>query len=120
MGLLRLYVAFILLVFAIANTAPPCIAGNSRLPQWAQTEKVNIFLFQADSGTQVLNFTDVENPLFTSGLIHAQVDDRWWGTRGGQWNGQNISFPFYFIITRNDHPLDNSAIPQATFTAVRE
>ncbi|EIW59569.1 uncharacterized protein TRAVEDRAFT_64545 [Trametes versicolor FP-101664 SS1] len=92
---------------------------NSRLPQWAQTEKVNIFLFQADSGLQVVNFTDVENPLFTSGLIHVQVDDRWWGTRGNQWNGQNISFPFYFEITRNDHPLDNSAIPQATFTAVQ-
>ncbi|KAI0763614.1 hypothetical protein BD413DRAFT_206777 [Trametes elegans] len=92
---------------------------NSRLPQWAQTELVNIYLFQADSGQQVLNLTNVENPVYQAGIKHVQVDDRWWGSRGDQWNGQNISFPFYFVITRNDRPLDNSAIPQATFTAVQ-
>ncbi|KAI0821991.1 hypothetical protein BC628DRAFT_1328350 [Trametes gibbosa] len=92
---------------------------NSRLPQWAQTELVNIFLIQADTGIQVVNFTDVPNPLFVSGVKHVQVDDSWFGARGLQWNGQNVSFPFYFVITRNDRPLDNSAIPQATFTAVQ-
>ncbi|KAI0670946.1 hypothetical protein C8Q78DRAFT_1078901 [Trametes maxima] len=92
---------------------------NSRLPQWAQTELVNIYLFHADSGEQVLNATNVENPVNLSGNMHFQVDDRWWGARGAQWNGQNVSFPFYFVITRNDRPLDNNAIPQATFTAVQ-
>lgn len=116
MGDLCLYVAFSACRYSSADTA----TGNSRLPQWAQTELVNIFLFQADTGTQVLNFTDVPNPLFVSGVKHVQVDDVWFGARGAQWNGQNVSFPFYFVITRNDRPLDNSAIPQATFTAVRE
>ncbi|KAI0643162.1 hypothetical protein C8Q79DRAFT_981893 [Trametes meyenii] len=92
---------------------------NSRLPQWAQTELVNIYLFHADSDEQVLNVTNVENPVNLSGNRHFQVDDRWWGARGAQWSGQNVSFPFYFIITRNDRPLDNNAIPQATFTAVQ-
>ncbi|KAI0352632.1 hypothetical protein OH77DRAFT_1497872 [Trametes cingulata] len=92
---------------------------NSRLPQWAQTELVNIYLFQADTGEQVVNYTNVPNPLFEAGLKHVQVNDSWWGSRGDQWNGQNISFPFYFVITRNDKPLDNSIIPQSTFTAVQ-
>ncbi|KAI8986196.1 hypothetical protein BD414DRAFT_52367 [Trametes punicea] len=92
---------------------------NSRLPQWAQTELVNIYLFQADSGEQVLSALDVPNPVFEAGNKHFQVNDSWWGARGNEWNGQNISFPMYFIITRNDRPLDNSAIPQATFTAVQ-
>ncbi|OSD07385.1 hypothetical protein PYCCODRAFT_607812 [Trametes coccinea BRFM310] len=92
---------------------------NSRLPQWAQTEAVNIYLFQADSGEQVLSALDVPNPLFEAGSKHFQVNDSWWGSRGNTWNGQNVSFPMYFVITRNDRPLDNSAIPQATFTAVQ-
>ncbi|CDO71686.1 hypothetical protein BN946_scf184915.g30 [Trametes cinnabarina] len=91
---------------------------NSRLPQWAQTELVNIYLFQADSGEQVLSALDVPNPVFEAGIKHFQVNDSWWGSRGNSWSGQNVSFPMYFIITRNDKPLDNSAIPQATFTAV--
>ncbi|KAL7280065.1 hypothetical protein ACG7TL_006480 [Trametes sanguinea] len=87
--------------------------------EWATfTEAVNIYLFQADSGEQVLSALDVPNPLFEAGSKHFQVNDSWWGSRGNTWNGQNVSFPMYFVITRNDRPLDNSAIPQATFTAV--
>ncbi|TFK82164.1 hypothetical protein K466DRAFT_311763 [Polyporus arcularius HHB13444] len=92
---------------------------NSRLPWWAQTNLVNLYLFHADSGEQVLNFTNVVNPTRTSGQKHVQVDDRWWGTRGENWNGQNVSFPFYWLITRNDRPIENTDVPQATFTAVQ-
>ncbi|KAI0714011.1 hypothetical protein C8T65DRAFT_573913 [Cerioporus squamosus] len=92
---------------------------NSRLPQWAQTNLVNLYLFHADSGDQVLNVTDVVNPTRTAGQHHVQIDDRWWGTRGESWSGQNVSFPFYWLITRNDRPIENTDVPQATFTAVQ-
>ena len=95
------------------------ITGNSNLPQWAQTELVNLYVFHADSGDQVLNMTNVTNPSGTAGEIHVQVDDRWFGSRGLAWDGSNISFPFYWLITRNDRPIENTDIPQSTFTAVR-
>lgn len=94
--------------------------GNSRLPQWAQTNLVNIYLFQADSGDPVANQTNVTNPSGRAGQVHFQINDTWWGPRGSNWDGQNQSFPFYFLITRNDKSISNTDIPQATFTAVRE
>ncbi|TBU31860.1 hypothetical protein BD311DRAFT_818724 [Dichomitus squalens] len=92
---------------------------NSRLPQWAQTNLVNIYLFQADTGLPVTNQTNVTNPSGRAGQIHFQVDDAWWGSRGSEWNGQNLSHPFYFLITRNDKDIENTDIPQSTFTAVQ-
>ncbi|KAI0333750.1 hypothetical protein GY45DRAFT_234479 [Cubamyces sp. BRFM 1775] len=95
------------------------IVWNSKLPQFTQTNLVNIYLFHADSGEQVLEMQDVPNPFYEAGSKHFQVNDTWFGSRGASWNGQNVSFPMYFIVTRNDRPLDNSAIPQSTFTAVQ-
>ncbi|KAI1793279.1 hypothetical protein LXA43DRAFT_233950 [Ganoderma leucocontextum] len=92
---------------------------NSRLPQWAQTNLVNIYLFQADSNDPVANQTNVTNPSGRAGQMHFQIDDAWWGSRGSNWDGQNQSFPFYFLITRNDKTIENTDIPQATFTAVQ-
>lgn len=36
------------------------------------------------------------------------------------WNGANLTFLYYFVITPGDKPLDNTVVPQAIFTAVRE
>ena len=66
------------------------------------------------------NKTNVVNPSGIAGQTHFQVNDDWWGSRGSEWNGQNISHPFYFLITRNDKPIENTDIPQSTFTAVRK
>ncbi|KAI0755141.1 hypothetical protein C8Q80DRAFT_1094119 [Daedaleopsis nitida] len=92
---------------------------NSRLPQWAQTNAVNLYLFQADTGDPVVNFTNVPNPTTTAGQKHVQIDDRWFGSRGTDWDGQNVSFPFFWMITRNDTSIANSDRPQATFIAVQ-
>ena len=119
MGNFCLYVTFV--VFPAFSRPQVFVhAGNSRLPQWAQTNLVNLYLFQADSGDQVLNVTNVSNPANRAGQYHVQIDDRWWGSRGENWNGQNVSFPFYWLITRNDRDITNTDRPQATFTAVRE
>lgn len=66
-----------------------------------------------------MNITNVTNPANTAGVKHVQVDDRWFGDRGLSWNGENVSFPFYWMITRNDKSIENTDIPQSTFTAVR-
>lgn len=63
--------------------------------------------------------TDQVNPSEMAGVRRAQVDDAWFGTQGLQFNGTNITYPFYWIITRADVVLDGNAMPQATFTAVQ-
>ncbi|KAF9005395.1 hypothetical protein BDQ17DRAFT_1423898 [Cyathus striatus] len=93
---------------------------NSRRPELTQTNRVNIYLFRADSRQQVTSFTNQANPTNMAGMITAQVDDLWFGTDGANWNGSNVSFPFYWIITRADVSLDDgNALPQATFSAVQ-
>lgn len=60
-----------------------------------------------------------DNPTNRAGVIRFPVNDTWFGTRGEQWNGQPISYPFYWVITRSDATLE-SGIPQPIFNAVRE
>ncbi|KAF7297829.1 hypothetical protein MKEN_01406700 [Mycena kentingensis (nom. inval.)] len=93
---------------------------NSNLPEFTQTNRVNIYLFHGDSQEQILQFTDVVNPKGQAGYITAPVNDSWWGDRGTNWNNANISYPFFWIMSRSDKSLaDGSQVPQATFTAVQ-
>ena len=48
------------------------------------------------------------------------MNDSWWGDRGQDWKGQNISYLFYWVITPGDQDLGANYLPQATFTAVRK
>lgn len=93
---------------------------NSRRPDLTQTNLVDIFLFRGDSGQQILHFPNTSNPTDQAGLLTAQVNDSWWGTDGKNWNGSNISYPFYWVIIRSDKTLDGNQVAQPTFTAVRE
>ncbi|KAF9474158.1 hypothetical protein BDN70DRAFT_936867 [Pholiota conissans] len=92
---------------------------NSRRPELTQTNLVDIFLFRADSQTEVLRFTNHSNPSDQAGSVSAQVDDRWFGEQGLDFPGHNVSFPFYWVIIRSDKTLDGNQVPQATFTAVQ-
>ncbi|KAJ6584754.1 hypothetical protein B0H19DRAFT_980484 [Mycena capillaripes] len=93
---------------------------NSNLPDFTQTERVNIFLFHGDSQQQILAFENVVNPKGQAGAVTAQVNDSWWGDRGSNWNGANISYPFFWIMSRSDQSLDaGTQKPQATFQAVQ-
>src|ERR1700677_1795215 len=51
--------------------------GNSRLPQFAQTNLVNLYLFHADSGDEVLRVTNQTNPTSIAGSLAKQVNDSW-------------------------------------------
>ncbi|KAI9465409.1 hypothetical protein BJY52DRAFT_1243810 [Lactarius psammicola] len=93
--------------------------GNSRLPDLTQTNRVNIYLFHADSGDEVLRVTGETNPFGRAGSIAKQVNDSWFPNGGVNFNGSAISYPFYWVITRADKTLDGTEIPQATFSAVQ-
>lgn len=93
--------------------------GNSRRPELARTNLVDVFLFHGDSRTQILHFPSLPNPTDQAGRISTQVNDSWWGTRGELWNGSNISYPFYWVLISSTTTLDGNEIPQATFSAVR-
>ncbi|KAF7365611.1 hypothetical protein MVEN_00434600 [Mycena venus] len=93
---------------------------NSNNPDFLQTERVDIYLFHGDSLEQVLAIPDQVNPSEQAGFVRRQVDDTWWGTRGANWNGSNISYPFYWLIARHGESLDDGTLkPQTTFSAVQ-
>lgn len=94
--------------------------GNSRLPQFSQTNLVNLYLFHADSGDEVLRVINETNPTGIAGSIAKQVNDSWFPNGGLNFNGSPIAYTYYWVVTRSDQTLDGTEIPQATFTAVRE
>ena len=94
--------------------------GNSRLPQFTQTNLVNIYLISATTQRPVLSLLNQTNPTDSAGVRRAKVNDTWWGQAGAAWDGTDVNFFFYWVVTRNDVPLDGSAVSQPIFTAVRE
>lgn len=81
---------------------------------------MNIYLLHGDSGERVLSRLDYPNPTDRAGDITALVNDTWWGDRGGDWSGQNISYVYFWVITPSGQSLGANYLPQATFTAVRK
>ncbi|OCH85752.1 hypothetical protein OBBRIDRAFT_286277 [Obba rivulosa] len=113
----------VLSCWPISNTTVPqhqwaTFVWNSRLPQYAQTNLVNIFLIHGDSQQTVLNATNYPNPTNRAGFIASEVNDTWWGDRGNMFDGTPIPFLFYWVITPADQSLE-SGLPQATFTALQ-
>ncbi|KDQ62171.1 hypothetical protein JAAARDRAFT_121803 [Jaapia argillacea MUCL 33604] len=92
---------------------------NSRVPYFTQTNLVDVFLFHGDTQEQIFHWPNYTNPTDRAGYVSVQVNDSWWGDRGVNWNGQNVSFTYFWVITRSDVGLDGSQIPQSTFTAVQ-
>lgn len=93
--------------------------GNSNLPDFTQTDRVDIYLFHGDSLTQILHYPNQINPSGLAGFITAQVNDSWCAD-GEAWDGTDLTFPYYWLISRSDRTLDGSQIPQSTFHAVRK
>ncbi|KAI4525543.1 hypothetical protein EV122DRAFT_213069 [Schizophyllum commune] len=93
---------------------------NSRLPQYAQRDLVDIYLFQGDTLQQILYFPNETNPKYgTPGVIRAQVNDSWWGDRGENWDGSNTTYPFYWVVTPAGNGLDGTETTQTIFSAVQ-
>ncbi|KAJ7505820.1 hypothetical protein B0H11DRAFT_359931 [Mycena galericulata] len=93
---------------------------NSNDPDFVQSERVDVYLFHGDSLEEILFMPDQINPIGRAGSVTAQVNDSWWGDRGANWAGSNISYPFYWLIQRNGESLtDGTQQPQTTFSAVQ-
>jgi len=67
----------------------------------------------------MLHFRNLSNPSDQAGVVRAKVDDSWFGSDGLRWSGQNVSYPYYWVIIRSDKTLDGDEHPQAIFTAVQ-
>lgn len=87
---------------------------------------VNIYLIANDSRQPINSWLNTPNPQSEDGdnplggEITYQVNDTWWqGSQGATWSGSNVSFEYFFVITRSTETLDSQP-PQATFTAVRK
>jgi hypothetical protein len=100
--------------------SPFNIPGNSRQPDFTQTNLVNIYLFHADSGARILSVYNEINPFGRAGSIAQQVNDSWFPNGGLDFNGTPVTYPYYWVITRADVTLDGKEVPQATFSAIRE
>ncbi|KAJ6622700.1 hypothetical protein B0H10DRAFT_2214030 [Mycena sp. CBHHK59/15] len=115
----------VLSCFPTADTIIPqhelaTFVWNSNVPDFTQTDRVDIYLFHGDSLQQILFFGDQINPRGAAGVITTQVNDSWWGGRGANWAGSNISYPFYWIISRANVSLtEGTQKPQTTFSAVQ-
>jgi hypothetical protein len=94
--------------------------GNSQLPDFTRTQMVNIFLFHADSGDEVLRVINETNPFGRAGSITKQVNDSWFPNGGVGFNGNLTYYPYYLVIIGSDLKLDGREIPQATFSAARK
>ncbi|KAL0581186.1 hypothetical protein V5O48_000876 [Marasmius crinis-equi] len=92
---------------------------NSRLPEFTQTDSVNIYLFNGDSRQQLLMLANQTNPRTQAGSVPVQVNDTWWGADGANWSGSNISHTYYWVVKRSDQPLDGSEFTQSHFTAIQ-
>ncbi|TFY51649.1 hypothetical protein EVJ58_g10456 [Rhodofomes roseus] len=93
---------------------------NSRLPQFTNTNEVDIFLYNADSQELVQSWSNVANPASNSGQVGACVNDSWWGNNNGSnWDGSNITSQYYFAITPNTQDAVAYRFPISTFAAVQ-
>ena len=119
-GFVCAFLSFLLVLQSMYQTFRKLFLGNSRRPEITQTNLVDIYLFHGDSHEQIRRFHNVPNPIDQSGFITALVNDSWFGEMGNSWNNKNVSYPFYWVLTRSDKELDGSEIPQTTFSAVRK
>ncbi|KAI6114153.1 hypothetical protein F5141DRAFT_1104651 [Pisolithus sp. B1] len=95
------------------------VVWNSRRPQLTQTNLVNLYLFNADTQEALFSITNVQNPTGAAGEYNLPVNDSWFGTTGASWQaGQNLSYPFFWIVTNQDG-LDGSQTTNPTFFAVQ-
>jgi hypothetical protein len=97
------------------------VVWNSNHPWFTQHNRVDLYLYRADSGQEILHFRNVVNTRNQSGFKQAMANDSWWGDDGPNWNGQNQTFPFYWTVVNSDTGMDGQGapIPQATFNAVQ-
>lgn len=80
---------------------------------------VDIFLYHQDSDQLFTSWTSISNE---QGRISFQPEDKWWQGRAAADNiavGQNITWPFYFVITSSGRGLSSGTSRLATWRAIQ-
>ncbi|KAF9019184.1 hypothetical protein BDZ89DRAFT_959448 [Hymenopellis radicata] len=99
------------------------VVWNSGLPQFTQTKLVNVYLFSGDSRQLRQQFLNQPNPSNQAGSLTSQVNDVWFGEDAANWNGSNLTYTFYWVVTRNDitntSEAFSDAFTQSHFTAIQ-
>lgn len=79
---------------------------------------VDIYLYHADSETVATTYPGISN---ARGSIGIRPDDEWWPEDQTTWTeGQNQTWPYYFIIVDANTTLTGGESRQAIFSAIRE
>ncbi|EJU03353.1 hypothetical protein DACRYDRAFT_21547 [Dacryopinax primogenitus] len=89
---------------------------NLRQPQFIGAVTVDVYLFHADSDLMALSFPGQQN---AAGQIGVQVNDTWWGPRGDTFDGENVTFPYYFVVVPGGTVLTGGESRLATFLAIQ-
>ncbi|KAF9219259.1 hypothetical protein BS17DRAFT_789753 [Gyrodon lividus] len=95
------------------------VVWNSRRPQIDQFNLVNLYLCNAATQEPLFSVLGLQNPTGTAGQYNVPVNDSWFGDNGTLWQpGQNLSYPFYWIVT-DQNGLDGSQTTNPTFFAIQ-
>ncbi|KAK4046455.1 hypothetical protein OIV83_006047 [Microbotryomycetes sp. JL201] len=90
---------------------------NAQFPTFIGAGRVDIYLYRADSETVAEQWLGIEN---ARGMIAIRPDDQWWPQNQTSWTqGQNLTFPFYFVIVDAGTTLSGGETHQSTFSAVQ-
>lgn len=93
---------------------------NSNYPEFTNRgDRVDIYLFHQDNDQLLQSWTDVDNG---QGRLSFMPDDSWWQgrTAADNFNGTDIDWPFYFVITYAGEGLGGTTHRLSTWYAVRE
>ncbi|KAF8513757.1 hypothetical protein JB92DRAFT_201990 [Gautieria morchelliformis] len=89
---------------------------NTGLPQFSQTNLVDVYLFHADSD-QVVSVWP--NNTYSAGHLAVKPNDTWWGEKGLSFTpGTNSTQPFFFVLVVSGAQ-SLSQPRQSTFTATQ-
>jgi hypothetical protein len=79
---------------------------------------VDVYLFRQDKDTVATSWTHLPN---TQGQLSFSPNDAWWAGRevGDNFNGTNIAWPFYFVVTYAGQGLVGPTTRLSTWSAIQ-
>lgn len=91
--------------------------GNTGLPQFSQTNLVDVYLIHGDSDELVALWPTLP---YHAGHLAVTPNDTWWGAKGPTFTpGKNLTQTYFFVLVANGTN-SLSQPPQSTFTATRD
>ena len=92
---------------------------NANYPTFVENGQVDVWLYQADSGEEVQNWSGLTN---AQGSIEIRPEEGWWKGQDRAREirvGETETFSYYFVVVPGDQTLDGGESHQNTFKAVQ-